>query len=217
MIYGSGGHASVIIDLVEKQGQFDIIGLLDDFRNVGESIGGYPILGGLENFEETYEAYSNPSIIIAIGDNYSREQIYRKLISKISKISFPSVVHPSAIIGSKVNIARGVVIMAGVVIQTNSTLGNFSFINTKASVDHDVMLCSFSSVGPGCTLGGKCKIGERTAVSIGATILEKVVVGNDSIIGASTLLNYDCPDNTIMYGIPARFVRTRKEGETYLK
>ena len=41
MIFGSGGHANVVIDLIEKQGNFEIIGLLDDFRNIGETIAGW--------------------------------------------------------------------------------------------------------------------------------------------------------------------------------
>ena len=217
MIFGSGGHANVVIDLIEKQGNFEIIGLLDDFRNIGETIAGYQVLGGLKNFIELYESYSHPSIVIAIGDNYSRRQVCEKLIEKSPNIFFPNLIHPSAIIGKDVKISQGVIIMAGAVVQCNSVLWDFSFINTNASVDHDLDLGKFSSIGPGCTLGGNCKIGEGSVISIGATLIEKIVVGNNSIIGASTLLNDNCPDNTIMYGIPGKFIRTREHGEQYLK
>ncbi|MEA3317558.1 MAG: transferase, partial [Bacteroidota bacterium] len=36
VIFGSGGHAKVIIDIIEQQQKYNIIGLIDKFRNTGE-------------------------------------------------------------------------------------------------------------------------------------------------------------------------------------
>ena len=48
-IVGSSGHARVIIDIVQQEKKFNIVGLLDRFRNVGEHVLGYPILGNCKN------------------------------------------------------------------------------------------------------------------------------------------------------------------------
>ena len=45
VIIGSFGHAKVIIDIIEQEGKFNIIGLLDTFKRIGESVLGYKILG----------------------------------------------------------------------------------------------------------------------------------------------------------------------------
>ena len=217
MIFGSGGHANVVIDLIEKKGDFEIIGLLDDFRSIGESTAGHKVLGGMENFIELYEFYSHPSIVIAIGDNYSRRLVYEKLIAKSANISFPSLIHPSATLGKDVKISQGVIIMAGAVVQCNSIIGDFCLINTTASIDHDTLIGAFSSIGPGSTLGGGCKIGRNTAVAIAATVIERVTLGDNSVLGASSLLNKNCPDNVVMYGVPAKIIKMRKNGDGYLK
>jgi len=44
IIVGSSGHAKVIIDIIEKEGKYNIIGLLDAFKKVGESAFGYKML-----------------------------------------------------------------------------------------------------------------------------------------------------------------------------
>jgi hypothetical protein len=41
---GASGHDKVIIDIVEKQGNYDIFGLIDIFKNKRETIFNYEIL-----------------------------------------------------------------------------------------------------------------------------------------------------------------------------
>ena len=45
VIIGSSGHAKVIIDIIEQEGKFNIIGLIDNSNGVGEFVLGYKILG----------------------------------------------------------------------------------------------------------------------------------------------------------------------------
>lgn len=49
LIMGSSGHAKVVIDIFEKQKSHNILGLLDDFRNVNEETLGYKVIGGLKD------------------------------------------------------------------------------------------------------------------------------------------------------------------------
>jgi acetyltransferase-like isoleucine patch superfamily enzyme len=81
---------------------------------------------------------------------------------------------------------------------------------------HDCKMLKFSSLGPNVTAGGYVTIGEFSAICIGATIKDRVNIGNHSIIGAGTLLLKDCEDNVVMYGTPAQKIRKRKIGENYL-
>lgn len=216
VIIGSSGHAKVVIDIFEKQGGYTIIGLLDDYRKVNEITLGYKVLGGLSAFEKLNKINKNLAVFVAIGDNWSRQKVVDILLSYDENTFFPSAVHPSAIIGKGTVIGKGVAIMANVVVNSDSNIGDFSFLNTKASADHDAVLEHFSSIGPNVTLGGNVSIGAYTSVSIGATTKEKVSIGKHSIIGAGSLLLSNCPDNVIMYGVPAKVIRERKVGEKYM-
>ena len=44
VIIGSSGHAKVIIDIIEREGKYNIAGLLHLFQNIGEETFSYKIL-----------------------------------------------------------------------------------------------------------------------------------------------------------------------------
>src|ERR1700685_1167423 len=55
--------------------------------------------------------------------------------------------------------------------------------------------------------------GVRKGASIGSgtTILSKITVGNNAIVGAGSVVTKDVPDNAIVAGNPARFLRFETE------
>ncbi len=60
-----------------------------------------------------------------------------KIINVIPNIDFASTIHPSAQIAKDVQIGKGVAIMAGVIVSSDTTVEDFTIINTKASIGHD--------------------------------------------------------------------------------
>lgn len=215
IIVGSSGHSKVVIDIFEKEGIYQIVGLLDAYRKVGEQTLDYKILGKEEDLLELCFKRPNCKIFIAIGDNWVRKKVFDKILSIIPTIDFATTVHPSAIIGKKVQIGKGVAIMAGAIINSETTIGDFAIINTKASIDHDCKMLEFSSLAPNVTTGGNVSIGEFSAISIGATINNGISIGKHSVIGAGSMLLKNCGNNSIMYGVPAKEIRTRQIGEKY--
>lgn len=217
IIIGSSGHASLIIDIIEKTNDHRIIGLLDDFRKMGETVHDYPILGAVNDFSKVCLKNSDIQCMVAVGDNYSRRKIVESLCKNNPSVEFATVIHPSAQIGRNVSIGLGVAIMAGCIINSNSIIGDFAFMNTKSSAGHDMKMEKYASLAPGVTTGGDVSIGECSAVSIGSIVREKTKIGNHSLVGAGSLLLNDCPDNTLMYGVPAKIIRNRSENEQYYR
>ena len=216
VVIGSSGHAKVIIDIIQKEGKFNIVGLLDRFRDVGEQTLGYPILGEEEDLPNLITEHALEGSIIAIGDNFIRS----KVASKISEISpdlpFVSSIHPSASIASEVSIGEGTVVMAGVSINSCSTIGKFCILNTNCSIDHDSVLENFASLAPRVTTGGNCRIGQYSAISIGAVLIHGIDIGEHTVVGASSLVMKHIDPFTVAYGAPAKAIRTRKPGDKYL-
>jgi len=216
IIVGSSGHSKVIIDIFEKENKYQIVGLLDAYRNKGEETLGYKVIGKEDDLPVLLSKNSNCKIFIAIGDNWIRNKVMNKIIEIVPNIDFATTIHPSAQIGKNVQIGKGVAIMAGAIINSDTKIGDFTIINTKASIDHDSKMLNFSSLAPNVTTGGNVSIGEFSAISIGATIKHGLLIGNHSIIGAGALLMKNCGDNLIMYGVPAKEIRKREIGEKYL-
>lgn len=216
IIVGSSGHAKVVIDIIEKEGTYNIVGLIDSFRQVGETSFGYQILGTEEQlpaFVETYDLYGG---FIAIGDNWKRYLVAEKIKALIPRFQFITAIHPSAQIARGVEIGNGSVLMAGAIVNSDSKVGNFCILNTKSSLDHDSIMGDFSSLAPNATTGGNVSIGAFSAVSLGANIIHRKIIGKHTVIGAGSVVLNDIPDFCVAYGVPAKVIRKRREGDKYL-
>ncbi|MFV0540097.1 MAG: transferase [Aestuariibaculum sp.] len=167
VIIGASGHAKVIIDIIERENTYNIIGLIDTYKTVGDELFNYKILGKEEDIPKLKDIYNFNKGIIAIGDNWTR----KKMKDQIEKIdldfNFISAVHPNAVIGKDVEIGCGSVIMAGVIINSEAKVGEFCIINTKASLGHESIMKNFSSLAPNSTIGGNVKIGTCSAICLG--------------------------------------------------
>jgi len=216
VIVGSSGHAKVIIDIIEKEGKYSIVGLLDAFKKTGELAFGYKIIGEEKDLPELIEKYQLTGCIIAIGDNWVRNVVKNKIREIDSSFNFINTIHPLATIARGVTVGVGTVIMAGAVVNSNSQIGDFCIINTNASIDHDSNMNNFSSIAPGVTTGGNVSIGEFSAVSLGANIIHGIAIGKHSVIGGGSTVLKNIDDHVVAYGTPAKTIRKREKGDKYL-
>ncbi len=216
VIIGAGGHAKVVIDVIERQARYNIIGLIDKSHAKGENVLGYEILGDEDVLHDMIQEYPSLGGIIAIGDNFVRYKIYKQISLSLPEFVFISAVHPEASIGKDVFIGDGTVIMAGAIVNTCCCIGRFCIINTNSSIDHDSIMEDFSSLAPNAATGGNVKIGEFSAVGIGAVLAHNINIGRHSVIGTGAAVVKDIADYSVAYGVPAEVIRKRKEGERYL-
>jgi len=216
LIIGSGGHAKVIIDIVEKEGKYHIVGLLNKSPTVNEKISGYDLLGKEADLPKFAKIHAIQGIIIAVGDNYTREKVVSRTQEKCPELSFFSAIHPQSTIAPDVSIGQGTVIMAGVSVNATSSIGEFCILNTNSSLDHDSQMGDFSSLAPGVIVGGECQINEFSAINIGAILIPRITIGKHSVIGAGSLVIKPVGSFEIVYGSPAEKIRKRKAGEMYL-
>ncbi len=216
VIFGASGHAKVTIDILEKSGNYEIIGLLDSNKDIGPDVFGYKIWGGTDVVPELLVKFPNLKFFIAIGDNWRRFKVAQELMEIDPSIEFINAIHPNTIIGKNVVLGKGIMIMAGSIINADSMIGDFAIINSKASVGHESILREYSSLAPNCTLGGNVTVGKYSAISISATILNGIGVREHTVVGAGALLTKDADSFSIYYGVPAKLIRPRKLGEKYL-
>ena len=58
------------------------------------------------------------------------------------------------------------------------------------------------------------RVGHNCWIGYGACILRGATVGNNAIVGTSTVVTKAVPDNAVVAGAPARLLRMRPEPET---
>lgn len=204
IIIGAGGHASVIIDIIESMKnaghEVRIIGLLDDRKDITEFMG-YKILDKINN-APLYN-YKDTEFVIAIGNNRIRKEIAKKF----NELKYFTAIHPTALIGSNVNLKSGTVVMPRAIINANTYIGSHVIINSGAIVEHDNVIDDFAHISPGTTLCGGVTVGESTHIGANSTVIPCKKIGSNSVIGAGSVVVNDIISNVVAVGIPAKIIR----------
>lgn len=214
IVYGAGGHAKAVIDTIEKAGLYRIAGLLDGYKPAGTIFYGYEIMGDESWLEESSNTIS--SGIVAIGDNWSRSSIAAKIADVHPHFTFITAIHPAASIAKGVCIGEGTVVMAGCVVNSDTSIGKHCVMYSQATVDHDSKLGSFVTLAPKAGTGGSVSIEDYSVISLGANVIHGKTIGRHTVIGAGSTVLSDIPSYTVAYGTPAKVIRAREKGERYL-
>jgi acetyltransferase EpsM len=199
IMFGAGGHAKVLIDVIRQQGRYHIDVIVDPITKLTE-LYGIPI-------RESSALLSSTMYIVAIGDNLVRKRIFEEAQSH--GWSAITAIHPAAVVAPDVSIGAGTVIMAGAVINPAASVGKNCIINTGATIDHDCQISAHVHVAPGCNLAGNVALAEGAFLGIGARVIPNIQVGSWSKAGAGSVLIEDVPDNVTVVGSPARILRPR--------
>lgn len=195
IIIGASGHGKVVADIAVLNGYKDIV-FLDDNEAINECAG-FPIIG------KTKEAKAlEGDKIVAIGNSAVRERIQME-------IETVTLIHPNAVIGRRVSLGKGTVVMAGAVINSDTEIGDGCIINTSASVDHDCVVEDYSHVAVGAHLCGTVSVGKGTWVGAGAIVSNNVNVCGGCMIGAGAIVVNNINSEGVYIGVPAKRVINR--------
>ena len=192
-IIGTGGHASVIVDIL-KSNNIEIEGFFDDYDS--DSKYGYPIIGKIADAV----AYCNSSnFIIAVGDNQAR----RIISNKLEGLNFNTALHTSVVIGSNILLGSGTVLFPNVVVNAGTIIGKHVIINSGAVVEHDCIIGNYVHVSPRAVLCGGVQVADNTWIGAGAVIIPKIKIGRNVIVGAGAVVIRDIPDGMTVIGVPS--------------
>lgn len=210
VIFGAGGHAREMHDLVQVVNQqkpvFNFLGFLDQSTNV-ETKDADLILGDHTWLCDKPEV----RVVIAIGNSASRLHV-RNLIRSVCNNEFQTLIHPTAYIGENCKIGAGSMISAGTVLTCGVTLGEHVIVNVRTSLSHEALVEDFVTIAPNATICGAVSLGVGADVGAGATIIQLKKIAAWSIVGAGTVVIKDVVDNTTVVGNPARQIAERKSG-----
>ena len=200
-MYGAGGHARVIYEIIKTCTNFSVVGFMDDNKQrSGENFLGYELITDMSKFENLNSELNIRKIFIAVGENAIRETIAKKMLD----FEFPIIIHSNAIVGGDVKIGAGTVIMPGVVIEPGAVIGEHCILNNGAIVGHGCRIADYCHISGNAVVSGEVIIGEGSLVAIGSCITPRVNIGKQCLIGAGSVVSRDIPDGTKMVGNPAR-------------
>jgi len=200
IIIGASGHGKVVADIAIKMNKWQSIAFLDDDQTIKTSMGLEVIGTAADAFIYKEEA----DFFVAIGNNATREKIQEKLIDE--GLNVVSLIHPSAVIGTDVEIGIGSVVMAGVIINSSSRIAKGCIINTSSSLDHDNMIEDYVHISPGVNMAGTVKVGNGSWIGIGSVISNNVNICSSCKVGAGAVVVKDITEPGTYVGVPVRRV-----------
>lgn len=200
VLLGIGGHAHSIIDSIEENRQYNIIGFLDIAERQNETYRNYKVIGTDDRLQELYDKGVRYAIVSVgyIGNGKIRCKLYERL--RMIGYKLPNIIDKSAIIASDVQLGEGIYIGKKAIINANSSIQDMCIVNTGAIVEHDCKVEKYSHIAVGTVLCGNVSIGKECMVGANATIIQGVSVGNHTIIGAGTVVTHDVKANMMKYG-----------------
>ncbi len=106
--------------------------------------------------------------------------------------------------------------IGGLKLGNKTDIGAFTYINAKYGViiEDDVQIgshCSVYSVSTIDSTSGKVVLKNNCKLGSHSTVLSGVTIGENSIIGAHSLVNSNIPPNVIAFGVPAKVIKTLDE------
>ena len=207
VIIGAGGFGrevkTLIDDINKKELQYQFEGYYDDNLPKGTIINKFPVLG---NIEELNSSTADISVVLGIGIPEVKSKIIDRLTN--SKLNFPTLIHPSVIKSEEdVTIGKGTVVCAGTIITCNIQIKNFVTLNLMCTVGHDTIIENYASFMPSVNVSGEVLIKEKVYVGTGAKIINQVIIGKATIVGAGAVVSKSLPDFCTAVGIPAKPIK----------
>ncbi|MEN6529032.1 MAG: NeuD/PglB/VioB family sugar acetyltransferase [Anaerolineaceae bacterium] len=198
IIYGGGGHAKSLIDLIRMEGKYQIAGIVDDRLPAGSLILGVPVLGGAEQLGWLRQKgiFQAVNAVGGIGSIAPRLAVYQRLAE--AGFQCVTVIHPRAFIEPNASLSQGCQVFFNGYVGSEVKVGFGAILNTGAILSHECILGDYVNISPGAILAGAVNVGDRVLIGMGATINLGVTIGAGARIGNSAVVKADVPENGIV-------------------
>jgi sugar O-acyltransferase (sialic acid O-acetyltransferase NeuD family) len=203
-IVGAGGFGREVYAWIKQHPEFNktwvLAGFLDDNLEALNPFGNFANVSVLKNHQ-----VSNANVYIcALGLPPVKSKLLASLIEQ--KAEFISFIHPTAVIGERVKIGRGVVVCPGASISVDISIGDFSMIGPNTTIGHDGTIGAWCTLCAQCDVTGRVTIGDGVFLGSRVSIIPSKKVGRGSILGAGSVVISDVPEGVTVVGNPARIL-----------
>lgn len=209
LIIGARGYGRGLYDIVRDLPgygvEFDVKGFLDDKV---EALCGYDNYPPIVSSVESYIVEADDVFACALGDVKYKKH-YVELI-KAKGGQFMTIIHPSTHMGGNVKLGEGCIIGYKNQIDCDVTIGDFVNIQTMAIVGHDSIIGDWCMVDCQTFMGGFSFLGTAVSLHTGSKILPKVLVGDNAVVNAGSVVVHTVKPDSVVMGNPAREMITPK-------
>lgn len=213
VILGGRGIGMIAASVAQDLGYYEVLGFLNDFVPVGESVGVYKKHKVLGTTKDVAKYLKDENVYFFIG--YIGMKNEKEIFEKISNLNIPrarfaTLIHPASIIPrGYCKIGYGVLISPLAQLSPDTTIEDNCILLPNSFLGHDSTMKRFSHITANAVVGGNVTLGRGAHVGTNATIRENINIGDFAIIGSGAVVLNDVPDNSIYVGNPAKLLKNK--------
>lgn len=184
ILIGGGGHCKSVVDVIEQQNIYTILGIIDTKENIGKKVLGYDVIGCDDDLKQFASTCSYALITVGhITSNVLRVRLFN--IAREIGFTLPVVISPLAYVSKHAKLEEGTVVMHHALVNASARVGKNCIINSKALVEHDVHIGDHCHISTGAILNGGAHVKANTFYGSNATCKECVTI--DGFIKAGSV------------------------------
>ncbi len=183
LLIGCGGHSRALIDLIERQGQWKIQGLVGLPEQIGTTVLGHQVIGSDSDLPALRQHCC--SALLAMGqlpDPTLRQRLAALL--QALRFEFPRLVSPYAVVSRHAQLGPGTTVAHGSIVNPGAHVGEHCIINSRALIEHDAVIEDYCHISTGALVNGGVHIGPGSFIGSGAMIREGLNLPASTVISA---------------------------------
>jgi sugar O-acyltransferase (sialic acid O-acetyltransferase NeuD family) len=201
-ILGIGAHAQEMAEIVERvnavRPRWRLRGYLShNGRQVGDTLNGYPVLGGPDGIGDL------PEVVFSLGFVWPRP-------ANVARERLVTLVDPTCFVSRTATVGAGCVLYPGCFVGANARIGDGVFCLSGVAINHDDVVEDNVSFASGATLAGQVRVEADCYLGQSCTVRQGLRVGRRAFIGMGAVVVKDVPPEAVMAGNPARKLRDRR-------
>ncbi len=202
VIVGAGDYGREVFtwagQAIAHGAPWELAGFLDDRPDATKGFGDdLRVLGPVG----AHVPAENELFLCAIGNPVTKREVDRKLRARGAR--FATLIHPTALVGRRVQIGEGSILCPFTQLSCDITLGRFVTFGTFSNTAHDTAIGDYTQVSGSCEINGHAVLEEGVFLGSHATILPRARVGSYAYVGAGSVVLRRVRAGVKVFGNPA--------------
>ena len=201
ILIAASGLAREVLAMVRSSGQYDVVGLLDDDKELGGvTVDGAPVLGSIDDATNFVHAF----LLVCLNSGRSREMVVERLARLgLNESRYATAIDPSVHIPEGCSIGRGSILLRNVTLTASVTLGAHVVAMPSVTFTYDDDVADFATFAAGVSLGGGVRVGRAAYLGMNASVRERTSVGAYANVGMGAAVLSSVPEGATCTGVPA--------------
>ena len=204
IVLGTGKHAEVVIEIIEAQGNYQILGVVSSAPNAPKELLGYEYLGNFDIFK-SLDKQSTIKVVNGLG-GWAEQQFRVTMFHKIREQGyvFATVIHPSATIAKNVTIDEGSMVGSNATLMTGAKIGKNVIISSASLIAHHTEIEDHVLISGGVNIGADVIIKKQSIIGFSAVVASRIEVGEKALVATGAVAVKNVAAETTVMGLPAK-------------